>query len=216
MKNAGILLLALSTIIAMAQGCDNHADNVPTPFDDNQGELTDAEIDGYLDRLQDSRAVTDDSYATGLMEELEALSDTAKAQLIDSIEDYIGRHARAAGDLATAELALTASIRVSWSWWPSGKLPSSVGTTTACGGDTDLSVGYSNVAGAYSKPSALKLSTNSVYVWGIMAIHGYQATAYDITPSNSVKLCIGVKGAAGIWGISASLKGMFWVGLWIQ
>lgn len=217
MKNIGTILLTVCIIMVVGQGCDNHENDAVSANAVSDKPLSGAAVAEYVRRLQDIRAVTDDSYATVLMEDLEALSDGAKAQLIDAIGHIgPGYEAHDAGDSASVELALTATIPVSWATWPTGKMPNYVGTTKVCGGDTDLSVEFSNVAGAYANPGSLKLTTNSLYVWGIMAVHGFKATAYDITAKNTVKLCIGVKGAAGIWGISQSLQAMFWIGLWIK
>ena len=145
--------------------------------------------------------------------QLEALDDAAKEQIVDAINHY---PSQAENGVSSAEFALTAQIPVSWSWRPRGLLPSYVGTTYSCGADQDLRVRFSNVSDAYSNPGSLRLTTNSVYVWGIMAFHRYRLLAYNITRTNTVDICIGVKRALGVPVISSAIKGMFWIGLWID
>jgi hypothetical protein len=178
---------------ALLGGCDAPAAAADDSLDERLAAL--------LQRIEDPRSYTDDDEALALLGDLDALSADDEALLVAAIDARYGE--------ATAFRDKKASIPVSWASWPSGKIASASGITTECDGDQDVWLRYSDVPGAFASPGSLRIQTNSVYVYGAMAVHDYLANAYKITPGNTVNICIGAGPFLGPAVQGALIAGFF-------
>lgn len=165
-------------------------------------------IDAYVDALADDRVMRDAKYGEELYREVERLPDAAKYKLVQAID----RRTRAENSQGPHGSTKTTKIPVDWVWGALSTFPSHVGTTSACGGDKDFRVLYRGFSGAYAHPGKLRLQTNSVYVYSLTSFHGNKLTAYKITDSDDVNVCIGMNFIPKT-PVGQSVQGMLWIGL---
>jgi hypothetical protein len=196
-RTCGTLLFALTAAATLAIS------------QDSAGSFFD--VDAYVDALADERVVTDEIYARRLYQDVERLPEAVKYKIVHAID----RRVPARNSMTPQGVTKTARIPVDWVWGVLPTLPTHVGTTTACGGDNDFRVVFRGISGAYKHPSRLRLQTNSIYVYSLTKYHGNKLTAYKITDTDDVNVCIGMNFIPKT-PVGQSIKGMLLIGLGIQ
>ncbi len=211
------LLTTVLTLVGMAilfiAGCDPATGMLPDERGITTGNVNeDDEFDPFELAITfwDEAVYQNEEVFASFADQIDALTTEQTELLVQEIDLLVA-------ELSPSAARLSESIHVYWDAWPSGRYPNAayVVNVAACGSDYDVGCRYNNVPNAYSNPGALWFETNSAVVYGVMAAHNYDALAYDITTTNTVRICVGVGGSSTYWYVNW-MKNYFWGGLAIN